>query len=269
VARGTASWAARVALRPGLNTITVTARDAAGRTGTATLAVRVTDVKAPAVRILSPSAAHRFSTEVGSIHLGGKSADDFGPVYVTWASDRGGNGVATGDDRWSASGVALQQGVNVITVTARDAAGNTSIDTVRVTVDHRAPAIALTSPTTANNFGNPPSLPLNVTDTDTTAPVLKVFLPTTAATFATAATTITIGGTATDAAGVTEVWWTNTQGGSGVAFGTSSWGAPSIPLAPGVNVITVTARDAAGNAGEAVLTVTSSTGQFSSTAVTR
>ena len=272
VARGTASWAARVALRLGLNAITVTARDAAGRTGTATLAVRVTDVKAPAIRILSPSATNWFSTEVGSINLGGYSADDFGPVYVTWASDRGGKGVANGDNRrWTVSGVALQQGVNVITVTARDAAGNTSIDTVRVTVDRRAPAIALTSPTTANNFGNPPSLVLNVTDTDTTAPVLKVFLPTTAATFATAATTITIGGTATDAAGVTEVWWTNAQGGSGVAFGTSSWGAPSIPLAPGVNVITVTARDAAGNAGEAVLTVTSSAGQFSSTptAVTR
>ena len=34
---------------------------------------------------------------------------------MTWASDRGGNGevVANGADRWTVSGVALQQGLNV------------------------------------------------------------------------------------------------------------------------------------------------------------
>ena len=60
VASGTAAWSvARVALRPGLNTLTVTARDKAGNTATATLAVRATDVKAPSVRIVAPSADAR------------------------------------------------------------------------------------------------------------------------------------------------------------------------------------------------------------------
>ena len=67
---GTASWAAKVALRPGLKTITITARDAAGRTGTATLAVSVTDVTAPSVRILSPSSVAQFSSAAVAINLG-------------------------------------------------------------------------------------------------------------------------------------------------------------------------------------------------------
>ncbi|HWN84966.1 MAG TPA: putative Ig domain-containing protein [Vicinamibacterales bacterium] len=234
VATGTAAWSVpRVLLRPGLNVVTISARDKAGNTGVRWLKVRVTDVKAPAVRIVTPSP--EYSTAVGAINLQGTALDDFGPARVSWVNDRGGSGVANGDTEWTVAGLALQLGVNVITVTASDPAGNTATQKVRVSFN------SFTS-------GAP---------TDTAAPVVKIFAPTTAATFATGAATVTIGGTATDAAGVTRVSWTNSQGGGGVAFGTSSWGVPGIPLAPGVNVITVTARDAAGNNGVAVLTVTS------------
>ena len=44
------------------------------------------------------------------------------------------------------------------------------------------------------------------------------------------------------------VTWVNDRGGSGAAAGTTSWTAADIPLAGGVNVITVTAKDASGNA---------------------
>ena len=50
--------------------------------------------------------------------------------------------------------------------------------------------------------------------------------------------------------------WVNTQGGSGTATGTTSWAASGIVLRPGTNVLTVTARDAAGNTATATLTVT-------------
>ena len=49
-------------------------------------------------------------------------------TQVTWANDRGGSGTATGTTAWSVSGIALQSGANVLTVTARDAAGNTATD---------------------------------------------------------------------------------------------------------------------------------------------
>jgi hypothetical protein len=123
--------------------------------------------------------------------------------------------------------VALQSGANVITVTARDAAGNTSAATLTVTY-------------------TPP---------DVTAPTSTITTPTTATTYSTASTPLAIGGTASDAVGVTQVSWANDRGGSGTATGTTAWTA-SVALQSGANVITVTARDAAGNTSVATLTVT-------------
>lgn len=54
------------------------------------------------------------------------------------------------------------------------------------------------------------------------------------------------GATTVDVAAVT---WINDGGGSGIASGTSSWSIGAITLLPGWNNITVTAHDAAGNAG--------------------
>jgi len=61
---------------------------------------------------------------------------------------------------------------------------------------------------------------------------------------------------ASDNVGVTQVTWTNSRGGSGTATGATSWTASGIVLQAGSNVLTVTARDAAGNAGTATLTAT-------------
>jgi len=63
------------------------------------------------------------------------------------------------------------------------------------------------------------------------------------------------------------VSWANSRGGSGVASGTTSWSTPSIAVQPGINVITVTALDAAGNAAGAVLTVTYNTAPTLATVV--
>ncbi len=284
VASGTTAWSVlQMALRPGPNTLTFTARDKAGNVGTRILGVTVTDVKAPSVRILTPASGQEHSTAVGVINLQGTALDDFGPARVTWVNDRGGSGVAAGDTAWTVAGLALQPGVNVITVTAQDPTGNTQTDSVRVTLESGAPAMALMSPTPAvgsksaspnvavtNSSSSTSSPTPKAPPADATAPVVKIFAPTTAATFVTLATTVTVGGTATDAAGVTQVSWTNSRGGGGEAFGTGGWGVPGIPLAPGENVITVTVRDAAGNKGTAVLKVTSNptTSQLSASAST-
>ena len=95
-----------------------------------------------------------------------------------------------------------------------------------------------------------------VTSADAAAPVIAITAPTAAGTYSTTNATIALGGTASDANGVTQVSWVNSLGGSGTATGTAAWSVGSLALQVGTNVLTVTARDAAGNTSSAMLTVT-------------
>src|SRR2546427_8642260 len=72
---------------------------------------------------------------------------------------------------------------------------------------------------------------------DATPPTLTVTSPTSNPTFSTSTTPLTLGGTASDNVGVTQVTWTNSAGGSGTATGTTSWTASGIVLQPGTNVL--------------------------------
>ena len=56
-----------------------------------------------------------------------------GVSKVTWSSDKGGSGNASGTTYWSISSISLSSGENKITVTAKDLGGNTSTDTITVT----------------------------------------------------------------------------------------------------------------------------------------
>src|SRR3990172_7173252 len=175
------------------------------------------DPTPPTVTITAPTPNPTYSTSSPPVTLGGTASDNVGVTQVTWTNSRGGSGTASGTTSWTASGIALQSGSNVLTVTARDAAANTATDTLTVTfTDLTAPTVTITSPTS------------NPTYTTTTNP-------------------LTLGGTASDNIGVTQVTWTNGRGGSGTAAGTTSWTASGIALQSGSNVLTVTARDAAGN----------------------
>jgi len=73
---------------------------------------------------------------------------------VTWVNDRGGSGTASGTDNWSVGSVALQLGANQITVTATDAAGNSSTDALTVTREapNQPPAATITAPANGANF---------------------------------------------------------------------------------------------------------------------
>jgi hypothetical protein len=94
---------------------------------------------------------------------------------------------------------------------------------------------------------------------DTTPPTINITTPTSSPTYSTTATTVNLAGTASDDTGVTRVTWSNSRGGAGNASGTGSWSANDVPLQSGANLITVTAYDAAKNAGTATLTVTNLT----------
>jgi hypothetical protein len=52
------------------------------------------------------------------------------------------------------------------------------------------------------------------------------------------------------------VTWSNNNGGSGTASGTTSWSISSIGLSTGENIVTVTATDGAGNTGAGTIKVT-------------
>ena len=96
-------------------------------------------------------AMRRTATTATPLSLGGTASDNVGVTQVTWSNDRGGSGTASGTTRWSVSGIALQTGQNVLTVTARDAAGNTATDQLTVTytppADGTPPTVTITTPT--------------------------------------------------------------------------------------------------------------------------
>jgi hypothetical protein len=85
---------------------------------------------------------------------------------------------------------------------------------------------------------------------------LNITSPTTSATYHTAATTISIGGTSSGSR-VKRITWTNSRGGSGTAVGTTDWSAGGIALQTGTNDLTVVARDSVdGPLANASLSVT-------------
>src|SRR5439155_24619422 len=96
-----------------------------------------------------------------------------------------------------------QTGTNVLTVQARDAAGNTSTDTLTVTVNDAAP------------------------------PTIAIAAPTAMPTYTTSNSLLTPGGAAFHNVGVTQVTGANSPSGSRTASGGTSWAASGIVLQTG------------------------------------
>ncbi len=219
------SYSTTVTLVSGLNTITVVAKDAAGNSGTATSTVTFTppDTTAPTVTITSPTNGQIISTQ--TVTVSGTATDAVGVTSLTV------NGtpvtITPGTSVSYSTAVTLKAGSNIITVIAKDAAGNSGTATVTVTF-------------------NPP---------DITAPTVTITSPVSGTTVNTSA--VTVSGTATDSVGVTSL----TVNGAPVTFtpGTSVSYSTSVTLVSGLNTITVVAKDAAGNSGTATVTVTSDT----------
>lgn len=113
-----------------------------------------------------------------------------------------------------------------------------------------------TTPTTPTSPTMPttPSTPVTP-GVDQSAPVVKLTFPGTAA-YTTTAKTITLRGSATDDRAVTTVTWETRSASGNASAPYSSFSAGPVALSLGVNQITVRARDAAGNAGWRVITVT-------------
>ncbi len=72
---------------------------------------------------------------------------------MRWANGQESSGVCTGTTNWSTS-ITLIQGINLITVTAYDAAGNTGFDSLTVTYTplETLPSVTITDPTTSSTY---------------------------------------------------------------------------------------------------------------------
>ncbi len=92
----------------------------------------VADQTSPTIAITTPTSGTKYNSSASTVAIGGSASDNVGVTEVAWSSDRGGGGTATGTGSWNVAGIDLQNGQNTITVTARDAAGNTASDVLTV-----------------------------------------------------------------------------------------------------------------------------------------
>jgi hypothetical protein len=221
-------------LAPGTytDTITITNLTTGANNTTRPVTLTVTpdtgDTTPPTVVITSPAPPTANVTASPST-VSGTSADNLGVTLVSWTNGRtGGSGTTAGTTAWSAS-IPLAPGNNLITITARDAAGNAGSATITLVF-------------------SPPA-------GDTVPPAVAITSPTSGPTHDASSGPASLGGTASDNVSVSTVTWSNSAtGASGTATGTTTWSA-MIDLAAGPNAITVTAFDASGNSSTATLTV--------------
>lgn len=231
-ASGTTNWTITgLPLFTGENIVTVTAEDGNGNVATDTITIVSTppDTTPPVVTITGPKPEAEFATDAETVTLSGLSADNTGVVEVAWADTVGHSGVAVRDGQtWNIVALPLDFGTNTITVTARDAAGLTGVDAVTI-------------------FRLPP---------DVTPPVVTINFPTNAQEIGVNTTSVNLAGGAEDDRSLEAVRWSTNNGESGGASGKGRWVANGIPLQPGLNIVTITARDTAGNEGVDTLAVT-------------
>lgn len=110
-----------------------------GRVGTVTIAGRMlvvrqlpaVDTTPPAIAITGPTAEGTYRTDLETITLSGTASDDIAVDRITLTTDRGEIGTAVGTSSWTIN-VTVRLGVNVFTLTARDASGNSSSDVLTV-----------------------------------------------------------------------------------------------------------------------------------------
>jgi len=199
----------------GDNILVVSAEDAAGNVGGTAVTV-IRDTIDPAITLVSPASGSILAVSPATLTL---QIDDATATDITFGANvdalgRGG-GIVVGD-------VVLIEGLNNITVTATDEAGNVGTLVFPLTLDLTAPLVTVDNPADGDCFGTElTTVPVTATIDDLTA------------------TTIT-----TNVAGMA----TSLPPGGGVLTGT-------FDLAEGFNQIQVTATDAVGRVSSALNTV--------------
>ncbi len=194
---------------------------------------------APTIAIQMPVSSQSYATTASTVTLSGIAYDSGGIASVTWTNSSGGNGTAIGGATWTAGPIGLQTGVNLLSVTVHGQ--DAQAQTAQLQVTYTAPPVSFTP--------------------DTTPPTLAITSPSSTMVYTTASS-IAVSGVASDNVGVASVSWTSstTTGSfaadlSGANLASTQWSTSPISLLTGLNVITVTAKDAAGNSSWRVVQV--------------
>src|SRR5205085_2460462 len=156
LAQGTGSWSFAIDTArygDGSHTLQARATDSSGNASLASEAINVknilSDTIAPAVSIAAPTGG---ATVSGSLAISGTASDNLRVASVAVSVDGGAYQPASGTTAWSASidTTALADGSHAFRAMALDAAGNSSVASVSVTVhnDVTPPAVAISSPAT-------------------------------------------------------------------------------------------------------------------------
>ena len=110
----------------GSYTVTATVSDGAlsdAETFVWTITQPASDTVPPVVAITMPTTDSSHAVDQPFVLLGGTASDESRIVAVEWFSDRGMRGTASGAESWVAT-VTLVNGINIVTIRARDEAGN-------------------------------------------------------------------------------------------------------------------------------------------------
>jgi len=149
------SYSASIPLVTGSNTLTAIATDAAGNTASTSIQVTLLpppDISPPVIGITSP--ADDAVVDQSPLTVTGTVSDE---STVTVAIN--GINATVSNGNYSVS-VSLQEGLNTLTATATDAAGNTASTSIQVTLQQppadTPPIIEITSPVSLQTFGTSP-----------------------------------------------------------------------------------------------------------------
>ncbi|MEW6744024.1 MAG: Ig-like domain-containing protein [Planctomycetota bacterium] len=132
----------------GLNSITITATDAAGRQGSTTVTV-ILDTTAPDIAVVSPADGDSVRGEIDFDATAPDPAPGSGVASVTLWVDDGEGPYASFDAapfETTLDTRTLSDGCHMLRAEAWDAMGNHSSATIRVLVDNTPPSLSITSP---------------------------------------------------------------------------------------------------------------------------
>ncbi|WOO39729.1 Ig-like domain-containing protein [Rubellicoccus peritrichatus] len=90
------------------------------------------DAVQPVVTITVPTTDDTYSTASSTVDIAGTVTDNVGVTDLSWSNNRGGGDSITIGSSWQYDGIVLEQGANVITITAKDADNNVGIETITV-----------------------------------------------------------------------------------------------------------------------------------------
>ncbi|MDJ0838131.1 MAG: hypothetical protein QNK37_16565 [Acidobacteriota bacterium] len=180
------------------------------------------------VTIVEPTPGEFYTSQFRLIDLAGSASSGDTVTKVTWSNNRGGNGEALGTNRWSITDLPLRPGDNEITVTAHDDRNRTGTDTITI----------------------------HFPQEDQEGPVVTIVIPTGEESYETDQPTVNLAGTATDENEILSMSWRNDRGGEGPVSGIASWSINNLALEPGLNTITVSARDESDNEGTDFIRIT-------------